>query len=59
MEKQRAQAEKAAALEKQMESIKKADERAREERAVLHAALLEPEVSDDDWNTGGESDAMA
>ena len=57
LEKQKVEAEKAASLEKQMESIKKADEAARKERAALHAALLEPEVPDDDWNTGGDADA--
>ena len=61
MEKTKVDAEKAESLKKQLASIKEADERAKKERAVLHAALLKPEVSDDDWNTGGghEEDSMA
>ena len=61
MEKTKVEAEKAESLKAQLASIKEADERAKKERAVLHAALLKPEVSDDDWNTGGghEEDSMA
>jgi len=50
MERTRLKAQRAAELEKQLEGIKEADERARADRAALTAAMKEPEVSDDDWN---------